>query len=93
MGEAEASAKATIRMLEEQFSLVMLSERMEESLVLLAHVLCLPLYRVAAFRKNARVEEEKVVELAPQLIDDFAQKSSPSCVQLKTLPHTVDTYL
>ncbi len=47
-------------MLEEEFSLVMLVERMDEALVLLAHELCLPLYRVAAFKKKARREGSKV---------------------------------
>ncbi len=47
-------------MLEKSSFLVMLTERMEESLVLLAEKLCLPLYRVAAFMKNARKEEDKV---------------------------------
>ncbi len=47
-------------MLERDFSLVMITERMEESLVLLAHELCLPLYRVAAFKKNARSKASKV---------------------------------
>ncbi len=48
-------------MLEDHFSLVMITERMEESLVLLAHELCLPLYRMAAFKKNARRQGAKVV--------------------------------
>ncbi len=38
----------------------MLAERMQESLVLLAHELCLPLYKMATFVKNARKEEDKV---------------------------------
>ncbi len=54
------AANLTIRMLERDFLLVMLAERMEESLVLLAHRLCLPLYRVAVFKKNARSEDRKV---------------------------------
>ena len=41
-------------MLEANFSLVLLLERMDESLVLLARALYLPLHAVAAFRKNAR---------------------------------------
>ncbi len=38
----------------------MIAERMEESLVLLAHRLCLPLYRMASFRQNVRRDEEKL---------------------------------
>ena len=42
------------------FDLVMISELMDESLVLLAHLLCLPLHKVACVKKNARKEEERV---------------------------------
>ena len=38
----------------------MLAERMEESLVLLAHRLCLPLFRMASLKKNARLNSKKV---------------------------------
>ena len=47
-------------MLEDEFSLVMLTEQMAASLVLLAHELCLPLYRVAALTKNARRHTSEV---------------------------------
>ncbi len=49
-------------MLEQDFSLVMLAEQMDESLVLLAHTLCLPLHRVTVFRRNARQEDRKVMQ-------------------------------
>ena len=39
---------------------MMIAERMEESLVLLSHKLCLPLYQMASFKKNARMESNKV---------------------------------
>ncbi len=43
------------------FDLVMLAERMDESLVLLADLLCLPLHRVAMpIRSNARRSPEQV---------------------------------
>ncbi len=58
--DPQVAANLTIGMLERDFSLVMLSERMEESLVLLAQQLCLPLHRVAVFKKNARTEGRKV---------------------------------
>ncbi len=46
--------------LKEKFSLVMLAERMEESLVLLSHHLCLPLFMMAGLRKNARGDSKRV---------------------------------
>ena len=43
--------------LELSMDLVMVAERMDESLVLLADLLCLPLYRVAALNVNARANK------------------------------------
>ncbi len=50
--------------LKERFSLVMLAERMEESMILLSHHLCLPLFRMAALRKNERRGGTKVSSLS-----------------------------
>ena len=52
-----------IREIDSKFDLVMISELMDESLVLLAELLCLPLYAVANLRKNARKKEVKVLVL------------------------------
>ena len=46
--------------LEENFDLVMLSERMSESLVLLAALLCVPLSDVVVLKVNARKSDAKV---------------------------------
>ncbi len=51
----DLAAEETVRALEREFSVVLLAERMEESLVLLAHQLCWPLHNMVAFKKNARV--------------------------------------
>ena len=40
----------------------MLQERMAESLVLLAHLLCVPLKDVVALKVNARFEGKKVIK-------------------------------
>ena len=49
-----------MRKLESDFDLVLISELMDESLVLMAHSLCLPLHRVASPKKNARKQEARV---------------------------------
>ena len=64
-GDPARAARRTIAALERHFALVMVAERMEESLVLLAHQLCLPLCQVASLRKNARKKEVKVGFFSP----------------------------
>ena len=54
------AVRRTVSLLEDNFSLVMVAERMQESLVLLAHLLCLPLSRMVALRKNTRKKEARV---------------------------------
>ncbi len=48
-----------IEEVESDFDLVMISEKMDESLVLLADLLCIPLEQVAVFPKNARKDDVK----------------------------------
>ena len=48
--------------MDKQFDLVMIVELMEESLVLLAHKLCLPLYQVVTLKKLVRKDEARVSE-------------------------------
>ena len=48
--------------LEKEFDLVLLAERFEESMVLLASKLCWPLDLVKSLRVNARKEAYKVIE-------------------------------
>ncbi len=51
---------AKLKELDSDFDLVMVSELMDESLVLLAHLLCLPLHAMVGIKRNARKEEETV---------------------------------
>ena len=50
---------------DEHFDLVMISERMDESMVLMAEALCLPLEDVTSLKNNAR-KKDKV----PNMTDD-----------------------
>jgi hypothetical protein len=49
-----AKVDALIAMMEEQFDLVMISEQMEASLVLMADIMCWPLEEVTFVKLNAR---------------------------------------
>ncbi|XP_063595259.1 galactosylceramide sulfotransferase-like [Penaeus indicus] len=53
---SEARLQEAIEETERLFDLVMVAERMDESLVLLRHLLCWSLHDVVAFAKNARRE-------------------------------------
>ena len=44
--------EATIEKLDKEFDLVMISERMDESMVLLADALCIPLRNVSTLKNN-----------------------------------------
>lgn len=48
-----------ISQIESNFDLVMIAEKIEESLVLMADLLCIPLYYVASLKVNARKENLK----------------------------------
>ena len=50
---------------DEHFDLVMISERMDESLVLMADALCMPLEDVTSLKNNAR-KKDKI----PNMTDD-----------------------
>jgi len=54
--------EATIEKLDKDFDLVMISERMDESMVLLADALCLPLRNVSTLKNNVR-KANKIVAL------------------------------
>ena len=51
--------------MDEHFDLVMISERMDESLVLMADALCVPLEDVMSLKNNAR-KKDKI----PKMTDD-----------------------
>ena len=54
--------EATIEKLDQDFDLVMISERMDESMVLLAEALCLPLRNVSTLKNNVR-KADKIAAL------------------------------
>jgi len=54
--------EATIEKLDKEFDLVMISERMDESMVLLADALCIPLRNVSTLKNNVR-KADKIVAL------------------------------
>ena len=54
--------EAIIEKLDQDFDLVMISERMDESMVLLAEALCLPLRNVSTLKNNVR-KANKIVAL------------------------------
>ena len=56
----QEAVRSLIEELDKQFDLVMVFELMEESLVLLAHLLCLPIYQLVAFEKKKRESQSRV---------------------------------
>ncbi len=57
----QGAVESKIEELADELDLVMVAEWMDESLVLLAHLLCLPLHTVAMpIHSNARKKTEKV---------------------------------
>lgn len=61
IGDIE-TLRETIKKLDQDFDLVMISERMDESMVLLADALCLPLMNVSTLKNNVR-KANKIVAL------------------------------
>ena len=55
--------RAKIQEIDRNFKLIMINEKMDESLVLLADLLCLPLYVVATIKLNARKKHTEVMKL------------------------------
>jgi len=55
--EDEKSLKKKLVALEQQFDQILILEKLEEGLVLLAHSLCWPLNQVVSTKLNARMEE------------------------------------
>ena len=68
--------KATIEKLDQDFDLVMISERMDESMVLLAEALCLPLRNVSTLKNNVR-KADKIVALTEHDKDVLARFLKP----------------
>ena len=68
--------KATIEKLDQDFDLVMISERMDESMVLLAEALCLPLRNVSTLKNNVR-KADKIVALTEHDKDVLARFQKP----------------
>lgn len=64
-----------IEELDKRFDLVMVSEYMDESLVLLRHLLCWSLHDVVVFTKNARRQEVKAT-LKPQTLQALWEMNS-----------------
>ena len=62
----ETAIQEKIEFIDSRFHLVMITEMMDESLVLMAHLLCIPLHEVAMFAKNVRKEGHKRVTLSEQ---------------------------
>ena len=60
----ETENEKKINEIDKNFHLVMINEKMDESFVLLAHLLCLPLHEFAVFAKNVRKDEFKKMELS-----------------------------
>jgi hypothetical protein len=58
------SLSRKIERLDRDFHLMMIRERFDESLVLLAHLLCLPLTSMVALKQNQRLKEA-LVQLSP----------------------------
>ena len=51
-----------IEKIDSDFDIVLIAERIEESFVLLADLLCLPLFVFASLKVNARKPENKVIK-------------------------------
>lgn len=64
-----------IRQLSQQFDLVLIAEYMDESLVLLSHLLRVPLNEVVSLKVNARKEENKI-ELSKNDQENLAELQS-----------------
>lgn len=58
--ENHNAIEAKIKSMEKEFDLVMINEFMDESLVLLAHLLCLPLSTMVGLKLNQRKSKVKV---------------------------------
>ncbi|XP_071527799.1 galactosylceramide sulfotransferase-like [Panulirus ornatus] len=70
-----AELRRAIDELDKHFDLVMVSEYMDESLVLLRHLLCWSLHDVVVFTKNARRQEVKAT-LEPQTLQALREMNS-----------------
>ena len=67
--------------MDQSFDLVMISERMDESMVLLADALCLPLEDVISLKKNAR-KREKISKLSDEDKDVVTRFQTPDQVRV-----------
>lgn len=57
---SEPEAKTKIEEVDKNFDLVLISEYFDESMVLMANLLCWPLEEVASLKMNSRVDKFKV---------------------------------
>ena len=71
------------RDVDQHFDLVMLSERMDESMVLMADVLCLPLEEVTSLKNNVRKKDkiQKMTDDEKSVIARFQRPDQGTCVQ------------
>ena len=71
------------RDVDQHFNLVMLSERMDESMVLMADVLCLPLEEVTSLKNNVRKKDkiQKMTDDEKSIIARFQRPDQGTYVQ------------
>lgn len=62
--ESEKSIHEFIRMIDEKYKLVMILERMDESLILLRYLLCWSLDDIVSFHHNSRVKKLKQTKIS-----------------------------
>ena len=67
--------------MDQSFDLVMISERMDESMVLLADALCLPLEDVISLKNNAR-KREKITKMSDEDKDVVTRFQTPDQVRV-----------
>ena len=70
------------RDVDQHFNLVMLSERMDESMVLMADALCLPLEEVTSLKNNVRKKDkiQQMTEDEKSVIARFQRPDQGACV-------------
>lgn len=62
--ESNKSIHEFIRMIDEKYKLVMILERMDESLILLRYLLCWSLDDIVSFHHNSRIEKLKQIKIS-----------------------------
>ena len=80
---ANSNNQASIsRDVDQHFDLVMLSERMDESMVLMADALCLPLEEVTSLKNNVRKKDkiQQMTDDEKSVIARFQRPDQGTCV-------------